>query len=359
MEQPTISNTQAEFDEDFLEWEERYESIPYLAHCIAGSMAGVTEHLAMLPFDTIKTHVQVSEGKFSAFDTAKRLYAAEGMSKFWRGASFLASGCVPAHALYFSVYELSKLKLLPKLHDQKNQIYPYAYALTGVLATSIHDLVLTPFDMMKQRAQLAPQGLRHFQDLFGYIIKNEGIFSLFRGYPVTLMMNVPAAAAVVSVNESLKVLYRPKNGHNVLSYFACAGLAGSAAAIITIPLDNIKTRLQTQNFFNDSRKEEKVKVPTSEKSHNTSKAGLFRTAASSLFAPKNYYVTVKENAASMERNIKYRDIMSTIQTILREEGMRGFVKGVVPRIFTQAPAAAISWTAYEMLKKFLKSSKLY
>lgn len=350
MDQSTIP-AQAEFDEDFLEWEERDESVPYLAHCIAGSMAGVTEHLAMLPFDTVKTHMQVSEGKYNAMETARRLYNAEGATKFWRGASFLASGCVPAHALYFSVYELSKLKFLPKLHDQNDKVYPYAYALTGVLATSIHDLVLTPFDMMKQRAQLAPNGLRHFQDLFTYIVKNEGFFSLFRGYPVTLMMNVPAAAAIVSVNESLKVLYRPKNGHNVMSYFACAGLAGSAAAMITIPLDNIKTRLQTQNFFNESRKEEKAKAPSSEKSHNA-KGGLFQA--------KSYYVTVKENSGSnAERNIKYRDIMSTIQTILREEGMRGFVKGVVPRIFTQAPAAAISWTAYEMLKKFLKGSKLY
>lgn len=39
-------------------------------------------------------------------------------------------------------------------------------------------------------------------------------------------MNVPQAAAIVSVNESLKVIYRPKNGHNVFSYFMCAGIAG-------------------------------------------------------------------------------------------------------------------------------------
>ncbi len=40
---------------------------------------------------------------------------------------------------------------------------------------------------MKQRAQLAPNGLRHSRDLFAYIIKNEGLLSLFRGYPVTLV----------------------------------------------------------------------------------------------------------------------------------------------------------------------------
>ena len=90
--------------------------------------------------------MQVFKGKYSAIETAKKLYKNEGFLKFWRGASVLASGCIPAHALYFSVYELSKLQFLPKFHDANNKIYPYAYALTGALATCMHDLVLTPFD---------------------------------------------------------------------------------------------------------------------------------------------------------------------------------------------------------------------
>jgi len=40
-------------------------------------------------------------------------------------------------------------------------------------------------------------------------------------------MNVPQAAVIVSVNESLKVLYRPEKGHNILTYFLCAGIAGN------------------------------------------------------------------------------------------------------------------------------------
>jgi solute carrier family 25 iron transporter 28/37 len=90
--------------------------------------------------------MQAYGGKYTAIETAQRLYKTEGIAKFWRGASILASGCVPAHAVYFSVYEASKLKLLPKFHDQNNQIYPYAYAITGALATAMHDLILTPFD---------------------------------------------------------------------------------------------------------------------------------------------------------------------------------------------------------------------
>lgn len=65
---------------------------------------------------------------------------------FWKGASIMASGCIPAHAAYFSIYEISKSKFLPKFHDEKQEIYPYIYAMTGALTTMIHDLIITPFD---------------------------------------------------------------------------------------------------------------------------------------------------------------------------------------------------------------------
>ncbi len=167
-------------------------------------------------------------------------------------------------------------------------------------------------------------------------------------------MNVPQAAAIVSVNESLKVMYRPEKGHNVLSYFMCAGLAGSVAAVLTIPLDNIKTRLQTQTFFDDCRK------PVNEnKSKNGGRNTSHHGTKKAYFAVSSAYTTIKEGTNAIERDLKYRDIMSTIRTILREEGAKGFVKGVFPRVIAQAPASAISWTTYEMMKKLLKSSKQY
>jgi len=333
---PTCSHF--DFDDEFLEWEEREEDIPYLAHCLAGSVAGITEHVTMLPVDTIKTHMQVHEGKYSAFQTARMLYKTEGLSKFWRGASVLASGCVPAHAVYFTVYETAKLKLLPKFHDKNDQVHPHAYALVGALATSMHDLILTPFDMLKQRSQLAPKGLTGVGSLMAYIVKKEGLLSLYRGYPITLMMNVPQAAAIVSVNETLKILYKPKDGHNIFSYFMCAGIAGSVAAMITIPMDNIKTRLQTQNFYSESRRE------LEKNSRSSGQVNLAR-------AQKSFFTTVKESASVHHDDIKYHNIIDTTKAIFREEGMRGFYKGMWPRMVSLAPASAISWTAYETLKK--------
>jgi len=79
------------------------------------------------------------------------------------------------------------------------------------------------------------------------MIKEEGMFSFFRSFPITYFMNAPLAGLIVSVNESLKTITEKPffKKHNFASHFLCAGVAGAIAAILTNPLDIIKTRIQT------------------------------------------------------------------------------------------------------------------
>lgn len=79
---------------------------------------------------------------------------------------------------------------------------------------------------------------------FKNIIRTEGVGALYRSYPVTVLMNVPFAMTVVCVNENMKTWLRPWDRPNqYLWYFVSAGAAGALAAIVTNPLDVIKTRL--------------------------------------------------------------------------------------------------------------------
>ena len=72
----------------------------------------------------------------------------------------------------------------------------------------------------------------------------QGFRALYRSYPVTVLMNVPFAMTVVCVNENLKTLIRPWDRQFSIGwYFLCAGIAGATAAVVTTPLDVIKTRL--------------------------------------------------------------------------------------------------------------------
>ncbi len=78
------------------------------------------------------------------------------------------------------------------------------------------------------------------------IIREEGIWGLYRSYPITVFMNIPYATVVVCVNENLKTHVKPwDRGNPHLYYFLCAGTAGGIAGLLTNPMDVVKTRLQT------------------------------------------------------------------------------------------------------------------
>ena len=59
------------------------------------------------------------------------------------------------------------------------------------------------------------------------------------------------------------------------------------------------------------------------------------------------------NSRKYNFRIKYTNIRNTIKIIINEEGYRGFVKGTIPKIMSTVPSSAISWSAYEILKKYL------
>ena len=47
-------------------------------------------------------------------------------------------------------------------------------------------------------------------------------------------MNMPTSFLLVSANENLKMLTRPKDGHSYLTWFLCAGTAGILSSVIII-----------------------------------------------------------------------------------------------------------------------------
>jgi len=73
---------------------------------------------------------------------------------------------------------------------------------------------MTPCEVIKQRAQLNHE--IPIRKIASKIVKKEGLKSLWRSYPVSYMMNLPAAAVIVSCNESLKQIWRNrKYEHNL------------------------------------------------------------------------------------------------------------------------------------------------
>ena len=136
-------------------------------------------------------------------------------------------------------------------------------------------------------------------------------------------MNVPYQAIIVANNEVFKKLLQRRNVElGFLTYFSCASFAGFIASCCTMPLDNIRTRMNTQCDL-----------------------------VAQLSCPEKIACV-----CTKERNgaIKYRNSWNTAVEVFAKEGVRGFFKGLVPRATTQSLSSAISWSTYEAIKSLFR-----
>lgn len=276
---------------------------------IAGSIAGSVEHMAMFPVDTLKTRMQAI-GSFSSPSVNLRqslgsILKIEGPAGLYRGIAAMGLGAGPAHAVYFSVYELCK-----DFFSAGNPNNSAAHALSGVFATVTSDAVITPMDMVKQRLQLESSPYKGVGDCVKRVLMEEGIGAFYASYRTTVVMNAPFTAVHFATYEAAKrglmgVSPETAGDDNLLVHATAGAAAGALAAAITTPLDVAKTQLQCQGV-----------------------CGCDKFSSSSI------------------RNV--------IQTIVKKEGYSGLLRGWIPRMLFHAPAAAICWSTYEASKTFFQ-----
>lgn len=346
---------------DLEAWEEWDPStLSFVDHMLAGSFAGLAEHVTIFPLDTLKTNIQCDQcGSTSPLKTlncAKRIVNNDkgGIFRLWRGVGAMFAGCIPAHAAYFSLFEAMKVFL----GADREGHYPVRAAACGASATFVHDLMMTPFDVVKQRMQL---GYHHnILDCVRTVVKLEGVRAFYLSFPTTVAMNIPYGCVMVAVNESSrKVLLDymkppPRQSHTQLQLLSSSLLAGffagGVASFLTTPLDVVKTRLQTQSLV--SRALGNGTSPRCAPAVTSPVVAHARHLMSSS-APK---VSCANTVADVTP-LKYSSMRQTFRTILKEEGYGAMLRGAAPRMLVQAPSVAISWTAYEFAKSILVGTK--
>lgn len=294
---------------------------------MAGSCAGVMEHIGMYPLDTVKTHMQALRpgGALTLSSVVQSIVEESGGRGFMRGASSIVIGCVPAHIALFTSYEYVKGRILHE--DDAHE--PARAALCGASATLCHDAILTPMDVVKQRMQLGRY--QYVGDCLRSVLRREGVWGLYRSMPTTLAMNVPFGSILVASNESMKQFLgirkiRQDTRSLLPWYFLSAGLSGAVASAATQPLDVVKTRLQTQDCL------------VRPKSDGSS----MREA-----------VTYAGDSANL-RTPKYSGFLPAVRTIIKEEGWLALYTGMMPRMLHAVPSAAMCWGTYEVVKSFLQ-----
>lgn len=294
-----------------LDIEHIHDGLGFSQFMIAGSIAGMVEHMAMFPVDTLKTRMQMMrEACGSAHSLVGRTFASiirsEGAVGLYRGIGAMALGAGPAHAVYFSVYESFK----ERFGGNRSGHHPLAHGAAGVLATISSDAVFTPMDVVKQRLQLPGNVYNGVVDCIQRIIRDEGVKAFYASYRTTVIMNVPYTATHFATYEAAKaglkgVWPEKTNEENLFVHLTAGGAAGALASSVTTPLDVVKTRLQCQGV----------------------------------------------NGAEQFGSSSIRDV---VKSIVEKEGPKALLRGMKPRVLFYTPAAAICWSTYETSKIFLQ-----
>ncbi|KAK4194604.1 mitochondrial carrier domain-containing protein [Triangularia verruculosa] len=289
-----------------------YEALPpnfsLLQNMAAGAFAGIAEHCAMYPIDAVKTRMQIvnpSAGSVyhGVIRSTYKMASTEGFLSLWRGMSSVIVGAGPAHAVYFATYEAVKHVMGG---NQAGVHHPLAAATSGACATIASDALMNPFDVIKQRMQIAESAklYRSMTDCAKYVYKNEGIKAFYVSYPTTLSMTVPFTALQFLAYESISTSMNPTKAYDPFTHCVAGAVAGGFAAALTTPMDVIKTMLQTRGSATDAE---------------------LRTV---------------------------NGFMAGCRLLYKREGAKGFFKGVRPRVLTTMPSTAICWSAYEASKAY-------
>ncbi|VFV34829.1 mitoferrin-1-like [Lynx pardinus] len=299
---------------------EDYENLPTSAslstHMTAGAMAGILEHSVMYPVDSVKTRMQSlnpdPKAQYtSVYGALKKIIRTEGFWRPLRGLNVMVMGAGPAHAMYFACYENMKRTLNAVFHHQGNS--HLANGIAGSMATLLHDAVMNPAEVVKQRMQMYNSPHRSALSCVWTVWRTEGLGAFYRSYTTQLTMNIPFQSIHFITYEFLQEQVNPHRGYNPQSHIISGGLAGALAAAATTPLDVCKTLLNTQ-----------------------------------------------ENMALNLANISGRlsGMANAFRMVYQLNGLPGYFKGMQARVIYQMPSTAISWSVYEFFKYFLTKHKL-
>ncbi|KAG8380126.1 hypothetical protein BUALT_Bualt07G0161200 [Buddleja alternifolia] len=262
----------------------------------AALFSGVSTGL--YPMVVLKTRQQVTQSNLSCMKTAIWITRHEGLRGLYRGLGTSLTGTIPARALYMTALEVTKSKMgiaATRLGFPEPTAMAVANAAAGLSAAMAAQLVWTPVDVISQRLMAQGRdrsGLNALPckyingvDAFKKILNTDGIRGLYRGFGISILTYAPSNAVwwasysvtqrlvwdgmgcflckkeengVINVNDgeisTSNGGLRPDGKVVMAVQGVSAAMAGGVSALITMPLDTIKTRLQVLEGDENGRK---------------------------------------------------------------------------------------------------------
>lgn len=282
-----------------------YDGNKIYFNMISGGLAGPASLISIYPTEYLKVQKQLKVNKNNNYThICKQTLKNNGVSGFYKGLSNLLYFNIPKHVIQFTVFEQSTSKYKDFFKNDK-----LAYAFGGLTAGFCSGISFgIPGENLKVY-KISQNSSLNFYQLNNEFVNKHGFKSYYNGTYNALLKDTVSQGSRFFLYASLMDYYldiqerekRPLDGALI------GGIAGSLGSIINNPIDVVQTRMQS-----------------------------------------NY-------------DKKYSNIRDCYGQIYKNEGLKGFYKGVAVRTSRTLPGMMIYFYMYELANKKLKEyySKIY
>ena len=170
----------------------------------------------------------------------------------------------------------------------------------GAGAAVVATCATYPLDMVRLRLSVQPE-LRGVADSVRSILAEGGPRSFFKGFIPTVCSITPFVAINFATFDTIKTTAHvrfPSTKDSIPATLSMGAMSGLFAQTCCYPLDLVRRRMQLKGHV-------------------------------------------------------YSGVLDALKTIARDEGFRGFYKGMVPNAVKVVPNTALRFMAYDVLKKYL------
>lgn len=227
---------------------------------LIGGASGMFATIIIQPIDFIKVQIQVrsemGQKNLNPFSITKQIRQETGTyATFYRG--------LDSALLRQAVYTSTRLGLFYSIKDmiiKKTGKEPtmFSNVLMSLFAGAVGAFVGNPADLALVRMQsdnnLPEAERRNYKNVFDALsrtVKEEGIFTLWRGSLPTVVRAMAMNFSLLVPFEETKKFLVPYIDNARMRAIVASCIAGGAATILSLPFDNVKTKLQKMKKLPD------------------------------------------------------------------------------------------------------------
>lgn len=232
---------------------------PILKPYICGGSSAMFASACIHPIDLTKVRLQlIGEGtkgvpRPSAIAVMKMVAEKEGVRALYSGLSASLTRQATYGTARIGLHTAFSEKL--KERNGGGPIPLIQKFGSSFVSGAIASMIGNPFDVALVRMQ--SDGLKVASERRGYtgvfnavfrIIKEEGFFSLYHGYPPTLLRAIAMNVGMMMTYDQVKETVTDLNGDGLSTQLISSAGAGFACAFLSLPFDLMKTRLQNMKM---------------------------------------------------------------------------------------------------------------